>query len=109
MFELSKGKKQMSSCLYSSSAGIISGDSSNVVELVEQQYETITTTIKAEHNASSNCEAKILTKYVFFKMWSTLPASVTRWLGFVAQYWPFTIMKIRQNYKKGLKILPNTK
>jgi hypothetical protein len=37
--------------LLSSSAGVISGDSSNVVELVRQQYETITTTIKAEHNA----------------------------------------------------------
>jgi hypothetical protein len=30
--------------------------------LVRQQYETITTSIKAEHNASSNCNAKIVTK-----------------------------------------------
>ncbi len=46
-----------------SSAGIISGDSSNVVELVRQQYEAITTTIKVETNASANCNAKITTKY----------------------------------------------
>ena len=47
-----------------SSAGIISGDSSNVVELVRQQYEAITTTIKVETNASANCNAKITTKYI---------------------------------------------
>jgi hypothetical protein len=45
-----------------SSAGIISGDSSNVVELVRQQYQAITTTIKAENNATANSNVKITTK-----------------------------------------------
>ena len=43
-----------------STAGIISEDSSNVVELVQAQYEDITTTIAVKTNSSqSDCKTKI--------------------------------------------------
>ena len=45
-----------------SSAGVISSDSSNVVELVRKQYEVITTTIRVTANSSSNCPTEIRSK-----------------------------------------------
>ena len=41
-------------------AGIISKDSSNIVELVKRQYEMITTTVRVNVNSSSNCPAKLI-------------------------------------------------
>ena len=45
-----------------SSAGVISSDSSNVVELVRKQYEVITTTIRVTANSSANCPTEIKSK-----------------------------------------------
>lgn len=45
-----------------SSAGIMSNDSSNVVQLVKQQYEAITTSIRVEVNNSANCQTVIKPK-----------------------------------------------
>lgn len=45
-----------------STAGIISEDSSNVVELVKAQYEDITTTIAVKTNSTKNCKTKITSK-----------------------------------------------
>lgn len=42
-----------------STAGVISNDSSNVVQLVRRQYEAITTTIRVQENSTPNCETKI--------------------------------------------------
>ena len=43
-----------------STAGVISTDSSNIVELVRQQYEAITTSIKVQDvNSSKNCQTEI--------------------------------------------------
>ena len=45
-----------------SNAGLLSKDSSNIVELVKQQYEKITTSINVKSNHSSNCNVKIKAK-----------------------------------------------
>ena len=45
-----------------STAGIISADSSNIVDLVKKQYETITTTIKVQANSSQTCDIAITSK-----------------------------------------------
>ncbi len=41
-------------------AGVISEDSSNIVELVRRQYEMITTTIKVRANSSAECQTKVV-------------------------------------------------
>ena len=45
-----------------SRAGKLSKDSSNIVELVKQQYEKITTSINVKSNHSTNCDVKIKAK-----------------------------------------------
>ncbi len=49
----------MSGLVEGSSAGVISKDSSNIVELVRRQYQMITTTVKATANSSADCRAKV--------------------------------------------------
>ena len=45
-----------------SNAGMLSKDSSNIVELVKKQYEKITTSINVKSNHSGNCDVKIKAK-----------------------------------------------
>ncbi len=45
-----------------STAGVISKDSSNVVELVRQQYEAITTSVAVKTNSSARCETRVTSK-----------------------------------------------
>ena len=53
---------ELSKMVEGSSAGVISSDSSNVVELVRKQYEVITTTIRVTANSSANCPTQIKSK-----------------------------------------------
>ena len=45
-----------------STAGVISEDSSNVVELVKAQYDDITTTIAVKTNSTKDCQTKIVSE-----------------------------------------------
>ena len=44
----------LSKTIEGSSVGILSNDSSNIVELIQTQYEAITSTIQMKHNATEN-------------------------------------------------------
>ena len=52
----------LSELVAGSRAGKLSKDSSNIVELVKQQYEKITTSINVKSNHSTNCDVKIKAK-----------------------------------------------